>query len=362
MAKIEVEKLKAQAHGRWLDIFQALCPGMFGHAIKNMGSHVTCPFHGGENDFRFVKRVAEAHRHRGNTEQVGVAHCSCGFYPDGLAVIRRATGWSFPEVLKKVDEYLNGNSSYRATAFVPVVIPRTTPEEDAAHDASITAKVLSLWSAGKPFDRTQVPYYHKRGIRSQTLGDVQDTRYLRSLGYYDSVAGKPVKIDSFPAILALMRDAEGHPVAVHRTWLSKSLEDKAPVKKAKKLTETLGVAGAAIRLYEAAGSEVLGLTEGIETAHAVRQLSTDNYWPELGKVPVWACFAERNVRSFIVPAELLHTLKKIVVFADNDENGIGLKAAMAFKERLASEHPEIEVVIKLPAVMGWDWLDVLVNL
>jgi hypothetical protein len=59
---------------------------------------------------------------------------------------------------------------------------------------------------------------------------------------------------------------------------------------------------------------------------------------------------------------LLKTLRKIIVFADNDENGTSYEAAMAFKERMAIEHPHLEVEIRMPEVVGLDWLDVLVNL
>jgi hypothetical protein len=159
-----------------------------------------------------------------------------------------------------------------------------------------------------------------------------------------------------------MRDADGNPAAVHRTWLSPDRKGKAPVPKAKKLSETPDAAGAAIRLFDAEGSDVLGLTEGIETGIGVRQLGVGGYFDGLGKIPVWACYAERNLRNFKIPESLLATLTKIIVFADNDERGTGLAAALAFKERMAIEHPHLVVEIKLPEVVGWDWLDVLVNL
>lgn len=357
--RLDADALRRQAHGHWLEIFQAVCPGVFDAAIRNLGTHVTCPFHGGENDFRLIKRSTR--KGRGNTMEDGVAICTCGFYPDGFAVIRRATGWSFPEVLQQVDEYLNGSSLWR-TAMPAPVIQRPTKAEDDARDAELRAKVVSLWDAGKPFDAKQVPYYVSRGISPRTLQDVQDTRFLRSLGYFQQVDGELTKLGSFPALLALMRDPDGNPVAVHRTWLSAAMDDKAPVAKAKKLTMTPGASGGAIRLYDAMGSDVLGLTEGIETAHAARQLASGRYWPELGKVPVWACYAEATLRAFVIPKTLLPTLKKIVIFADHDESGTGQKASLALKERMATEHPEIEVDIKLPTVHGWDWLDVLVNL
>lgn len=353
-AKTDV--LRQQAQGRWLEIFQALCPGMFDDAIHNLGTHVTCPFHGGEEDFRFLKRGTKK---GGSTREVGAAMCTCGSYTDGFSVLQRATGARFPDVLKMLDEYLNG-----VAVRAPVLIqaPVRTPEEDKDRDAKVLAKVNNLWQAGKPLNLAETSYYLERGISKRVLADLQDVRQMASLGYYTMQKGELVKLGSYPALLALMRNAKGEPVAVHRTWLSKDRCEKAPVPKAKKLSETPDARGAAIRLFDATGSDTLGLSEGIETGVSVRQLAMGRYWPELGLVPVWACYAERNIRSFVIPPELLPTLKRIIVFADNDENGKGLEAATEFKERMAVEHPDIEVVIKLPPVVGWDWNDVLLNL
>lgn len=362
--RVDADELRSQMRGYWLDCFQALVPGFFDDAIAHLGTHVTCPFHGGENDFRFIKRSTR--KGRGNTADEGVAMCTCGSYPDGFATLRRATGWSFPETLEKVDEWRNGRS-YQAAPVKPL-IKAPTKEEDEKRDEEVRAKVVNLWGAGKSLDLKAVPYFKERGLDERILAEMTDVRFMASLGYYELVENESTKekeltkTGSYPAILALMRDSKGNPVAVHRTWLSKDKTDKAPVVKAKKLSQTAGAAGAAIRLYNAIGSDVLGLAEGTETAHAARQLSAGRYWPELGKVPVWATYSERNIRNFVIPEELLATLKKIVIFADNDESGTGLAAATEFKERMAVEHPEIEVVIKMPDVVGNDWNDVLVNL
>lgn len=354
--------LHPQAAGRWLDIFQYMCPGMFDHAIQSMGAHVTCPFHGGENDFRFVKRGTKK---GGNTSQTGVAMCTCGVYADGFAVLHRAMGGRFIDVLKAVNEYLNGPEIQMPEPdkkkYTPVV-REANPDEQAAKDAELLAKVKSLWSNGKPLDLKTTPYYLERGIDPRILEDLQDVRVMASLGYFHRVNDELTKMGSFPALLALMRDQWGNPVAVHRTWLSKDRTEKAQVPKAKKLSASPGVAGAAIRLFEAKGSDVLGLCEGIETGLAVRQLTTGRYFQGLGPIPVWSCFAERNIRNFQIPEELLATLTKIIIFADNDEKGTGLAAALEFKARMAIEQPHLEVEIKMPDVQGWDWLDVLVNL
>lgn len=359
--KLTAALLHPQAEGRWLEIFQYMCPGMFDEAIRHMGTHVTCPFHGGENDFRFVKRGTKK---GGNTAQTGVAMCTCGVYADGFAVLHRAMGGRFIDVLKEVNEYLNGptvQTPAPAKKWVPPVKVES-PEEQAARDAELLAKVKSLWSNGKPLDLNTTPYYLERGLDPRILADVQDVRVMASLGYFHRDNNELVKLGSFPAILALMRDPQGNPVAVHRTWLTPDRKGKAPVPKAKKLSASPGVAGAAIRLFDAEGSDVLGLCEGIETALAVRQLTQGRYFQGLGPIPVWACFAERNIRNFHVPESMLASLSKIIVFADNDERGTGMAAALEFKERMKVEHPHLTVDIKMPEVTGWDWLDVLVNL
>lgn len=357
--KLDVRELRQQAHGRWLSIFQHLCPGMFDNAIRHIGTHVTCPFHGGENDFRLVKRAKPG---KGNTAEVGVAMCTCGVYSDGFAVLERATGASFYEVLKMVDEYLNGRTVSPVVVPPPAPVVTISPEEEEKLNQAMLKKIRNMWNGAKEVDLTAIPYYQERGISPRVLEDVKDIRMVANLSHFQTVNDKTVRLGSFPAMLALMRDPHGDPAAVHRTWLSKDMLSKAPVPKPKKLTKSPNVRGAAVRLFDATGTDVLGLTEGIETALAARQMACGRYWPELGKIPVWACFAERNIRNFQIPEELKETLTKIVVFADNDVSNTGLEAAMAFKDRMASEMPHLIVDIKLPRVAGWDWLDALVNL
>jgi hypothetical protein len=362
LPKLTAAMLHPQAEGRWLDIFQYLCPGMFDEAIRSIGTHVTCPFHGGEEDFRFVKRATSKGP---STPSCGVAMCTCGVYADGFAVLHKAMGGRFIDVLKQVDSYLNG-SSMPAPAPIkkatPVASKSLSADEQAALDAEILAKSKSLWSTGKTFNPEIYTYYRERGLDPRILEDLQNVRTVSSLAHWHTVDKKLTKLGSFPALLARMQNAKDELVAVHRTWLSPDRAGKAPVPKPKKLSETPDATGAAIRLFDAKGADTLGLTEGIETGIGVRQLGVGGYFDGLGKIPVWACYAERNIRNFQIPAWLLETLERIVIFADNDASGTGLAAAKAFKERMAIEHPHLVVEIKLPHVVGWDWLDVLVNL
>jgi len=359
--RLEASDVAAQAYGRWLDIFQYLCPGMFDEAIRHLGQHVDCPLHGGEKDFRFIKRASNG---KTTTAQTGVAMCTCGPFVDGFALLQRAMGKGFYQVVCDVDAYLNGAQGAR---FVPPIKPaKPDPKEVQATKAKMAARIQSLWNAGKSVTVTHQRYYVERGIKPETLRHVQNLRFIPSLGYYESVAGfdHPQKIDSFPAMLGLLRDHEDNPVAVHRTWLSEDQSRKAPVSSPKKITQASAISGATIRLFDVKDSDTLGLCEGIETALAVRELAASGQWPELihnPTLPVWACYSANNLQGFRLPGKCAKTVKRIIIFSDNDENGTGMKAAKNLQQQFSVIYPDIEVVIQQPEVLGWDWLDFLVN-
>lgn len=356
--RLDANELRRQADGRWLSILQYVCPGIFDQAIQKLGMHVTCPFHGGADDFRFVKTGSKG---RSNTADTGVAMCTCGVFGDGFALIMRAKGMPFYEALEEVDEYLNGSSLHRAQApLVKMVRPATT--EESEQDAEkVRAKNGKLWASGKEISLKT--YYLSRGITAAALEGIKDIRQVSSLPYFQKsgVSGKLERVGNFPAYLVMMRGPDNEPVALHRTWLSRDCKGKAPVTKAKKLTETTGAAGAAMQLHDATNCEVLGLSEGVETALSARSLADLGYWPDLSILPVWPCYSERNIRNFQVPPNLLSTLKRIVIFSDHDKNGIGFTASMEFKARAAIDYPQLQVDIKVPPKVGDDWNDELVS-
>jgi len=335
---------------------------MFDDAIRNLGSHVTCPFHGGEDDFRFVK---DATKKGPSTASCGVALCTCGIFSDGLNVLERALHCSFSEILKEVDEYLNPHLAKRDTKPLPqrAVVPLVEPAPGPS-DEELMKKRRALWNPAGAFDARTTPYYGCRGIRQSVIEQMRNIRVAPALAYYarDPESKKMVKVGTFPAILGLMRDADDRPVAIHRTWLSADRRGKAPVDKPKKLSQTNDAAGGAVRLFDAEGCEDLGLTEGLETCASVRQLSEDGYYEGIGPLPVWACYSERNLRNFRVPAALLPTLKRIVIFADNDARGTGQIAAQETTAILKERYPHLIVEIRVPALAGMDWNDVLVQL
>jgi len=104
-----------------------------------------------------------------------------------------------------------------------------------------------------------------------------------------------------PALVALVTDAAGAPIAVHRTYLRRdgSKADVAPVK------ASLGpLWGGAIRLDPIAREMVVG--EGIESAASAGRL--------LG-LPAWSALSSGNLgRGLALPPEV----RSVVIAADND--------------------------------------------
>lgn len=107
MAGDTVHRVKDSARGRWLDILSSL--GGLPQDVLD-GQHHPCPRCGGTDRFRLV-----------DAEQ-GAVLCNQCFHErngDGISALEWARGWSFPEALHHVAEYLhlevesdrNGNTS-----------------------------------------------------------------------------------------------------------------------------------------------------------------------------------------------------------------------------------------------------------
>ena len=110
-------------------------------------------------------------------------------------------------------------------------------------------------------------------------------------------------------MLARVDDPSGQGVSLHRTYLTTD-GHKAAVPTVKKLMSPAmpgATRGGAIRLYPAGAT--LAVTEGIETALAVR-LATG--------LPVWAAICARSMEHLIVPAEV----HLVVICADHDTAGL----------------------------------------
>jgi putative DNA primase/helicase len=141
-----------------------------------------------------------------------------------------------------------------------------------------------------------------------------------------------------PAVVALIRDVAGEPVAVHRTWLAADGSAKASFNPNKM---TLGpMSGGAVRL--APVTDTVLLAEGIETTLSAMQLTG---------LPGWSTLHAPGMKAVQLPA----SVHAVTIAADHDPPG--LEAAQALGERLEAEGRSVTMI--RPNREGADFNDVL---
>jgi len=194
-------------------------------------------------------------------------------------------------------------------------------------------------------------YLSRRGLSGAEL-DGRVVRFHPALGYWKKNDRSEIELAGrYPAMVALVTDAEGAPVTVHRTYLTPDGR-KAPVPAPKKLMGYPGerLVGGAIRLF--APEPVLGVADGIETALAVH-LKTG--------MPVWSAISAKLLERLELPAQT----SLVVIWADRDRSGAGEATAMRLRQRLLRRG--ISVAVHLPPgpiparAKGLDWADVWCN-
>ena len=215
--------------------------------------------------------------------------------------------------------------------------------------------MIAQTSIRPPQDKTKTSVHFQKAWHygvSVRPGDVVD-RYLHHRGVgmdiyppclrtceLDWVRDESGVLVRHPAMFAAITNPEGKHVAIHRTFLASNGNGKADIKPARKVTGQYGN-GPTIRLMPAA--PMMGIAEGIETALSAARLF---------RMPVWSVICATGMESFRPPVECRH----LVVFADRDHHGRGLRAAEYLCDSLS-----IPTEIKLPDEPGTDWNDVLVR-
>jgi len=330
--RIDASAVRELARGRWLGILGQLAPELE-TALARVGRHVGCPVHGGKDGFRLFKDAAVS----------GGGICnSCGAFPDGFALLMWLKGWSFPETLEAVAEALGLSES---GSVPPAQCWRPKREEDP----KVLERLRRTWREGLSVSHPKADplrhYLRRRGLNPTILDGTRELRFHPKLAYFEDgrIRGR------FPALLALVRDAGGKAVTLHRTYLTPDGR-KAPVPAPKKLMSVWGqINGGAVRL--GAPRSLLSVAEGIETALAVREVTGLTVWPTLS-----CTLLER----FEPPARVT----TLLVWADRDRSGAGERAAKALEQRLSARLKVLVFTPGLPIPQGkksLDWLDVLVE-
>jgi putative DNA primase/helicase len=247
-----------------------------------------------------------------------------------ISAIEEATGLDGRALIARAAEIAGvtpGAPERRAPATPP------SPKRDATREiAHILSSAETL--AGTP----AADYLAGRGLDVPAEADLL---FHPDLAHYETKAG-------YPALVGQVRDRNGDVIGLHRTWLAAAADGsirKAPLDKAKKM---LGrVAGGAVRLAPLCDGERLALSEGIETGLAAMTACPD--------LPVWATLSTSGLEQ----VELPPAATRIVILADNDASGAGLRAADAAARRLRAQGRDVAIAV--PPEEGQDFNDLLLS-
>jgi putative DNA primase/helicase len=166
--------------------------------------------------------------------------------------------------------------------------------KQSADDQTRTYIALSIWKACVPASRTLVEIY----VRSRGLV-LPATPTLRFHPNLKHPSG-----EHWPAMVALVCDYDGAPLAIHRTFLARNGVGKASVDPQRML---LGPSrGGAVRLAEP--SKIIMVGEGIETCLAAMQATG---------LPAWAALSTSGLRALDLPKGV----RDVIVLADGDDPG-----------------------------------------
>lgn len=243
---------------------------------------------------------------------------------DPLDLVCHLRKCSTAEALKWATDWL-GDALVEALPARP-----SRPAEPAKADTFPTAR--RLWQeAVAPHGGPAAAYLASRGLALPD-GDVMRFHPACPRG----------RDERLPAMIALMTHPEtGEPVGIHRTYLRPDGAGKVEHGTAKMMLGNAGV----IRLVE--DTEVtmgLGIAEGIETGLGIMQIA--------GWRPVWACASAGGIAKFPV----LPGIECLTLFADRDDAGAGMKAAI--ETALRWQSCRRDAIISQPP-NGNDWLDAL---
>ena len=343
MALYEVAKVKAEAQNNWDAILRNLAPQLF-LGNGNPTKHHLCPVHGGKDGFRLFA----------DYQKSGGCICNtCGSFPDGFATLKWANNWSFRQALEAVGEFL-GTGRSALTDKEKADLEKAQKEAQQAErlekekkDNQTKKTIKSIWDGCSSLKGSVVETYLKsRGIELST-------RVILSgaLKYHASLMARDNEnaVTKHPAMVAEVTDRNGQVVALHRTFLSET-GCKADMDNPKKITHSLGMEGASIKLGHIPKSGVLGIAEGIETALSVNCATG---------MTCWATVSSTIMRTFVPPKEV----KRLIIWADYDDNGCGQKSAIELKNKLRQIRPDLTVLVVWPKNAGQkcDWNDVLMG-
>jgi putative DNA primase/helicase len=335
-------QLKIRMASRWLNAFSDLAPGLQ-HAIANLGQNVPCPLYGGTDGFRLFDDANETGGGVKQSERV---------IPEGIDMLMWVNDWSFTKAYDELETWLGGssiNSLPVQNNFIKPVIKNTNSQP-------LRNWLNKMWKDALILEDVEsfpAKIYFKRRWIDGAANAASDLKFHPCLEYKDKHGNK---LGTSGALLALVRNNQGIPVSIHRTYIytNGNKADFGEGNSVRKMTPPVNkqVKGRQIQLFQPING-CIGISEGLETALAVHQAKG---------FPVWPCISNTMLQTFI-PPKGVHT---VLNFVDKDRNNAGEKSALILEEQLRLKG--IKVLNLLPPTpilpsdaKGVDWADQLIR-
>ena len=324
-----LNRIKHTAQGRWPEIFAAA--GMDpGHFVK---SNRPCPLCGGRDRFSLLKGE--------RNEPDGRWYCrGCG-YGDGIELVKRFRGSTFPQTLRWLEAYLGIEHQRESFCHRPEGL------SEAEKTVRRRERNLAFWNAAVPLRDLSRESPQWKYLASRGLGACDASAMLRAEAeteaWETNEDGERRSAGRYPVLLAAVTDGSGGIITLHRTFLTPD-GGTAPLSSPKKLAPG-AIEDGLIRLFPP--TAILCLAEGIETALSVHEMTG---------LPVWSAISLTGLRKF---GEVPEGVKKIHICGDNDRSYAGAAGAYELAARIRRSRPDIEVAVHIPPEPGTDWNDVL---
>lgn len=344
-SKITKVHTLVQSRGGWGAVYSAF-PAL-NEAFNKNGRQVPCPKTGeGKTKFRFFK----------DAESTGGAyHNDFRSMPDGIDVLAWYLNTDKRTAMDEIIRICGGDLSELSNS----AINRVAKERQAVAAQPISegesqrrkAVIQKIWENRQDIVGSPAEYYLRtRGIRGDLSSVSHNLFFHPSLGYKEN---DETPWSKHPGMLAVVRDAQGKSLTLHRTFLAEGGEGKAAVNRQKMLVQQPApLAGGCIRLDKPVsipGGKLIGVCEGIETALSVREATG---------CPMWVGISDYIMADIAFPEDI----KYVIIWADLELSGAGMRAANALKARL--EPKGIHVTIEAPTrfqQQEMDWNDVYVQ-
>lgn len=232
---------------------------------------------------------------------------------------------------------LEARHSQEATPAERAKLKRLRDEERRKQATADRALCQHIWAQTLPIEGSLAEaYLWGRSLILDGVGDQVRFHPAAPRGK-PRAEGMPPLPTPHPAMVALVRDANGYPISLHLTFLALDGSGKAFGDRSRLMFGA--VAEHSAQLSPIGPDRVLAVGEGIETSAAYRALKG---------VPTWATLSTSGLQRFVLPSRL----RKLIIAADSDKGGMG--AAQVLAER-ACKVCDVEID-QAPA--GQDWADV----